>query len=64
VSEPLDPRADEVRVFDKGRGAGGRTGTRRVGPWQFDHGAQYITFRDPRLSRLCQSWATAGVVAP
>jgi hypothetical protein len=23
-----------------------------------------MTFRDPRLSRLCESWATAGVLAP
>jgi hypothetical protein len=29
----------KVRVFDKGRGVGGRMATRRIGAIQFDHGA-------------------------
>jgi renalase len=41
----------DVRVFDKGRGPGGRMSTRRVttelGEVSFDHGAQYFTARDP-----------------
>jgi hypothetical protein len=64
AARTLADQGHQVQVFDKGRGAGGRTATRRVGPWQFDHGAQYVTFRDPRLSRLRASWAAAGVVAP
>ena len=42
-----------VRVLDKGRGPGGRMATRRVttraGEVRFDHGAQYLTARDPAL---------------
>lgn len=38
-----------VRLFDKGRGPGGRVATRRVAAdgqaLQFDHGAQYVTAR-------------------
>jgi renalase len=41
----------DVRMFDKGRGPGGRMSTRRAttsaGEVQFDHGAQYFTARDP-----------------
>jgi hypothetical protein len=32
-----------VKVFDKGRGPGGRVATRRVHRFSFDHGAQYFT---------------------
>ena len=39
-----------VRLFEKGRKAGGRLSTRRIetalGTVQFDHGAQYFTARD------------------
>lgn len=35
------------RLYDKGRGAGGRLATRRVAGVQFDHGAQYLTARGP-----------------
>jgi predicted NAD/FAD-dependent oxidoreductase len=40
-----------TRLFDKGRGAGGRLATRRVElegqTYEFDHGAQYLTARGP-----------------
>lgn len=35
----------DVRLFDKGRGIGGRCATRRAGGFAFDHGAQYATAR-------------------
>lgn len=57
-----------VRVFDKGRGPGGRTSTRlteiagvTVG---FDHGAQYFTVRDPEIQARVQHWASIGVAKP
>ena len=54
----------EVKVFDKGRGVGGRMSTRRVdGKPCFDHGAQYFTARDPRFQRYVDSWVEQGVVA-
>ncbi|MDX2437576.1 MAG: FAD-dependent oxidoreductase [Acidobacteriota bacterium] len=52
-----------VRVFDKARGAGGRMSTRRAEKWQFDHGAQYFTVRDPVFARHVESWRRDGLVA-
>ncbi|WP_353218157.1 FAD-dependent oxidoreductase [Sandarakinorhabdus sp.] len=54
-------------VLDKGRGIGGRMATRRVimddGDISFDHGAQYLTVRDPdfaadlhNLGAACVRW--------
>ncbi|MDX1654604.1 MAG: NAD(P)-binding protein [Candidatus Competibacteraceae bacterium] len=54
----------EVRLFDKGRGAGGRLSTRRVEPWNFDHGAQYLTARDPAFKAQMARWREMGVVSP
>ena len=53
----------EVKVFDKGRGPGGRTSTRRHGDRAFDHGAQYFTARDRRFRRCVDSWVEQGVAA-
>ena len=53
-----------VDVFDKGRGFGGRTSTRRAGErLTFDHGAQYFTARDPRFVLRVGSWLDDGIVA-
>lgn len=57
-----------VRVFDKGRGPGGRTSTRHVEiagrKVGFDHGAQYFTVRDPKIQARVQQWASIGVAEP
>ncbi|MBC8090258.1 MAG: FAD-dependent oxidoreductase [Phycisphaerae bacterium] len=53
-----------VTVFEKSRGLGGRCATRREGPWQFDHGAQYFTVRDARLAPTVNAWHQRGLVAP
>ena len=53
-----------VVVFDKGRGPGGRLSTRRDGPHRFDHGAQYVTTRDPQVSRWFAAWEAAGLLVP
>lgn len=57
-----------VSLFDKGRGAGGRMSTRRVqtalGEAGFDHGAQYMTARDPGFQTQLQRWSDAGLAAP
>ncbi|MCA9561451.1 MAG: NAD(P)-binding protein [Myxococcales bacterium] len=54
-----------VDVFDKARGFGGRTSTRRIedGAVSVDHGAQYFTARDPRFRTRVASWIEDGVVA-
>jgi predicted NAD/FAD-dependent oxidoreductase len=51
-------------IFEKARGAGGRTSTRRTPPCTFDHGAQYFTARAPELLGALDEWCAAGVAAP
>jgi renalase len=60
----LSKRVGSVTVFDKGRSPGGRLSTRRSGTTQFDHGAQYLTARDPSMEELVRQWTRAGVIAP
>jgi len=64
AAEALDAAGHGVIVFDKGRGVGGRTSTRRADPTGFDHGAQYFTARDPRFRRVVDMWVEEGVVEP
>lgn len=45
-----------VHVLDKGRGVGGRMASRRIGDATFDHGAQFITARDPRFVAAIGEW--------
>src|SRR5690606_39591605 len=52
-----------VTVFDKSRGPGGRTSTRRGEGWACDHGAQYSTARDPLFQAELARWQAAGVAA-
>ena len=51
-----------VTVLDKGRGFGGRLATRRSSNGRIDHGAQFITVRDPRFRVWIEEWLEAGVV--
>jgi predicted NAD/FAD-dependent oxidoreductase len=51
----------QVCVFDKGRAPGGRMATRRVGTFEFDHGAQYFTAREPCFRRYVDSWRQDGL---
>ncbi|KQN29680.1 NAD(P)/FAD-dependent oxidoreductase [Sphingomonas sp. Leaf38] len=64
----LQDAGHRVTLFDKGRGAGGRMSTRRIetlaGIAAFDHGAQYLTARDPGFAAAIGAWEAAGVVAP
>jgi renalase len=49
IAVRLTEAGHKAVVFDKGRGVGGRTSTRRAEGVTFDHGAQYFTVRDPRF---------------
>lgn len=55
-----------VRVYDKGRGPGGRTSTRHAEidgrELSFDHGAQYFTVRDSGIEEQVRHWERVGVV--
>jgi predicted NAD/FAD-dependent oxidoreductase len=57
-----------VTVLDKGRGPGGRLSTRRaetpLGQAHFDHGAQFLTARDPTFATVLADWVARGVAAP
>lgn len=53
-----------VTVLDKGRAPGGRLATRRTERGVFDHGAQFVTLRDPRMARHRARWTDAGAVRP
>jgi predicted NAD/FAD-dependent oxidoreductase len=59
----LSERGVEVVVFEKARGPGGRTSTRRAEGYAFDHGAQYFTCRDRAFEALVRGWLDSGVAA-
>jgi renalase len=46
--------SNEVTVFDKSRGFGGRMTTRRTDDFHFDHGAQFFTAKSDEFKDLCQ----------
>jgi len=48
-------------ILDKGKHIGGRMATRRVGGATFDHGAQFVTARDPRFAAQLKEAEIAGV---
>lgn len=56
----------DVRVVDKGRGAGGRMSTRRLevngSSAYFDHGAQYFTVSDSTFAEYVEQWLALGVI--
>lgn len=54
----------EVQLFEKARGPSGRLSTRRAEVGQFDHGAQYLTARDPRFRAQVDDWLARGILAP
>jgi predicted NAD/FAD-dependent oxidoreductase len=52
-----------VLVLDKGRGPGGRMASRRFGGATFDHGAQFMTAKDPRFAAAMAKWEEAKIVS-
>jgi len=56
-------RADRrVVVLDKARGVGGRLATRRIDGATFDHGAQFMTAREPRFTAVLEQERRDGTV--
>ena len=62
AASELQQKGHNVIVFDKGRGVGGRLASRRIGLATFDHGAQFMTGRDPRFAAAIDEWRRIGVV--
>lgn len=54
----------EAVVYDKGRGPGGRTVSKRTEQGSIDLGAQYFTARDPAFQAVVAEWQAAGIVLP
>lgn len=54
----------DVEVFDKARGPGGRTASRRQEPLRFDHGAPLFHARNPAFLSVVSSWETQGLATP
>jgi len=53
-----------LRVFDKGRGVGGRMATQRSDAMQFDHGAQFMRAHGTVFAARLADWERRGIVAP
>ena len=64
AASSLAAAGHKVVIFEKSRGVGGRTTTRRHGDYRFDHGAQYFTVRDEAFQAQVARWREAGIVAP
>ncbi len=53
----------DVVVVEKARGAGGRSATRRLDGFAFDHGGQYFTARSSEFAAQVSAWKAADLVA-
>ena len=51
-----------VRLFDKGRGPGGRLSTRRAGTLRFDHGARSLSVKGAEPRAVLEKWIREGLV--
>jgi photolyase PhrII len=60
AARTLQDHGLKVQVYEKSRGYGGRAATRRAGQFQYDHGAQYFTVRNPIFARYVQAWIEQG----
>ncbi len=56
AARALHDQGARVTVLDKGRAPGGRLATRRTDRGVFDHGAQFVTVRDPRMAHHLARW--------
>lgn len=61
--QALHAAGQPVRLFDKGRGPGGRMSSRRLTDAELDLGAQFFSVRDPAFQRQVTAWQEAGHVA-
>ncbi|MCD7035233.1 FAD-dependent oxidoreductase [Metabacillus sp. GX 13764] len=52
----------DVILLDKGKSAGGRLATRRIGNGKADHGAQFFTVRTKELQSAAEDWLKSGLI--
>ena len=60
----LDRAGLPYTLLDKGRGAGGRTSTRRTDAGPFDHGAPFFHATSAAFHEALSRWQAAGVAGP
>src|SRR5690242_21658338 len=73
AARALETNGHDVRVFERAGAPGGRVATRTIdaielprglsGEVAFDHGAQYFTVRDDRLSEIAAEWERDKVIS-
>jgi predicted NAD/FAD-dependent oxidoreductase len=63
LARQLQDSAD-VSVFEKSWGFGGRMASRRAGPYQFDHGAQFFTARSKQFQSLVNHCVAENQIRP
>lgn len=51
-----------IALFEKSRGVSGRMSTRYADPFQFDHGAQDFTIRDPAFKEFLAPYIESGLL--
>ena len=51
-----------IQIFEKSRGVSGRMSTRYADPFQFDHGAQDFTVRDPDFKDFLAPYIESGLL--
>lgn len=54
----------DVTIFEKARGMGGRMATRYTPSFEFDHGAQFFTVRDPAFQDFLAPYMLEQIVEP
>ncbi len=52
----------KITLFEKAQGVSGRLSTRSTAEFQFDHGAQYFTARDPSFQAFLNPYIQSGLV--
>ena len=63
AAQALHDAGQQVELFDKSRGSGGRMASKRSDAGSLDLGAQYFTARDRRFAETVQRWRDRGWVA-
>ena len=62
AARALHAAGRDVAVLEKSRGYGGRAASRSVHGARIDHGAQFVTARDPRFVAQVAAWLADGIM--
>jgi predicted NAD/FAD-dependent oxidoreductase len=60
----LKGMVDKVRIFEKSIFPGGRISRFNAGEYEFNHGAQYFTVKNPLFWNIVSAWQDDGIVRP